>query len=206
MRAAMTIYCSGPLFSPEEVAAMTVIARALEGAGFRTFLPHRDGIEAWVLPFAGGALDRDLLRLRDAIDRAIFALDVFQLAERCDALVFNANGRVPDEGAVAEAALAFAVGKPVILYKRDARSVFHGRDNAMVTGLCAASVRDLGALPAAVDSALARSTGGVRPPALAATIERGRRLWTVLERANRLRGAARPSAELVDEIATLAAG
>lgn len=35
--------------------------------------------------------------MREKIDRAIFALDVYRIAERCDYFVFNRNGRVPDE-------------------------------------------------------------------------------------------------------------
>lgn len=45
------------------------------------------------------------------------------------------NGRVPDEGAVSEAAMAFAVGHPVVIYKNDARSLVGGKDNPLVAGL-----------------------------------------------------------------------
>jgi len=45
------MHCSGPLFCPEEVAGMNALAKVLEGAGFGTFLPHRDGVERYVLSF-----------------------------------------------------------------------------------------------------------------------------------------------------------
>lgn len=104
------IYCSGPLFCPEEIAGMTHIARTLESAGHETFLPHRDGVEAYVLGRAGGPLARlpGMDSILGAIGKAIFALDVYQIVVRCDALVFNMNGRVPDEGGVVETAIAFA--------------------------------------------------------------------------------------------------
>ena len=45
------IYCSGPLFCAEEVGGMSAIAKVLEDAGFQTFLPHRDGMEAYIMRF-----------------------------------------------------------------------------------------------------------------------------------------------------------
>ena len=44
----LKVYCSGPLFSPEEVGAMQAIADQLEKKGMSTFLPHRDGLESWL--------------------------------------------------------------------------------------------------------------------------------------------------------------
>lgn len=126
------VYCSGPLFCAEEVGGMTAIARTLETAGFETFLPHRDGLEPYLLRF--GDLPSPPFA-RDRVDRAIFALDVYELVDRCDAVVCNLNGRVPDEGMIVEASLAFAVGKPIVLYKADARAPFGGHDNAMLTAL-----------------------------------------------------------------------
>jgi nucleoside 2-deoxyribosyltransferase len=129
------VYCSGPLFCPEEIAGMNAIAKVLENAGYGTFLPHRDGLERYVLGFLNTPLNANIFRLRDKIDRAIFATDVYQIIERCDYFVFNMNGRVPDEGGIVEAGIAFTVGKPVVLYKNDYRSAFRGRDNSMILGL-----------------------------------------------------------------------
>jgi len=69
------------------------------------------------------------------VDYAIFSLDVYELIERCDAVVCNLNGRVPDEGMIVEAALAYAAGKPLVLFKNDIRSPFSGYDNSMLTSL-----------------------------------------------------------------------
>lgn len=117
------VYCSGGLFCPEEVKAMAGIARALEGAGYSTYLPHRDGVEAFVLnavnnPLANLVVFRPMTRF---LSKATFALDIFQILE-CDYFVFNMNGSVPDEGGVVETGVAFAAGKPVVIYRNDTRS------------------------------------------------------------------------------------
>jgi nucleoside 2-deoxyribosyltransferase len=179
-----TVYCSGPLFSPEERASMSAIARVLEAAGHATFLPQRDGLESILLRFAGTPLARFSSTARTLVDQAIFALDVFHLADRCGQLVFNMNGRVPDEGAVAEAAIAFTIGKPVVLYKDDARSVFDGSDNSMVLGLSPlAPVASLAELPRALRRAAARVQGpGTLSEPLRLAVRRGARIARWLER------------------------
>lgn len=177
---------------------MLAIARALEARGFGTFLPQRDGLEPWVLPFVDAPWNPNVAALRAPIDRAIFCLDVFQIVERCDALVLNLNGRVPDEGAVAEAAMAFATGAPVVIYKHDARSAFAGSDNSMITGLARERVDDVSALPAAVERALPRARVALSP-AMTRAVDRGRALWRLLERVPK----GSRSSELVEEIAAL---
>jgi nucleoside 2-deoxyribosyltransferase len=129
------IYCAGPLFNPSERAEMEMLAEAIELGGFKTFLPHRDG-------FVFGAIVPDLVRAGYALDvaqwmarQAIFALDVQQVLLECDGTVVNLNGRVPDEGAVVEGAIAWTAGKPVVLFKDDARSKIDGLDNPLVAGL-----------------------------------------------------------------------
>lgn len=112
-------YCSGPLFCPEELSEMQDIAETLENGGFDTFLPQRDGVEAFVMNsvksrLAGSIVFSPLTRL---VNRAVFAVDIFQIVERCDCLVFNMNGRVPDEGGVVETGVAFTLGKPVVIYR-----------------------------------------------------------------------------------------
>jgi nucleoside 2-deoxyribosyltransferase len=202
------IYCSGPLFCPEEQGGMAALARALEDAGYGTFLPQRDGLEAYLLRFVDSPLNVRLLRGR--IDAAIFALDVYQIVERCAGLVLNLNGRVPDEGGVAEAATAHAVGRPVVLYKDDRRSVFAGRDNPMVTALSPLPpVRELRGLPGAVRRVLGRDDApppAAPGPRLRDAVARGRRLWQVMERAPATLGKDRTSRALVEAIAALCAG
>ncbi len=176
------VYCSGPLFCAEEVGAMTAIAQVLEQAGFDTFLPHRDGLEPYVLRFGNSALPGLLPGVRGGVDYAIFALDVYELLERCDAVVCNLNGRVPDEGMVVEASLAFAVGKPVVLYKADARAPFGGQDNAMLTALGQGGIEArLVQLPERVRQALdARGEPGTPSAALAKAVADGARIAGIL--------------------------
>jgi len=129
------IYCAGPLFNRSEQEEMGDIARTLEGAGFPVFLPHRDG-------FVFADVHREFLRGGYAsgeasrmIQQAIFWLDAYEVLVGCQGLVLNMNGRVPDEGAVAEAAMAWMAGKAIVLYKSDSRSLIQGDDNSLVLGL-----------------------------------------------------------------------
>ncbi|MHB8896024.1 MAG: nucleoside 2-deoxyribosyltransferase, partial [Candidatus Geothermincolia bacterium] len=122
VRDARTVYCSGGLFCPEEVRAMEEISTVLEGAGYSTYLPHRDGVEAFVLnavnqPLANLLIFRPITRF---VSRATFALDIFRILQ-CDFFVFNMNGSAPDEGGVVETGVAFAAGKPVVIYRNDLR-------------------------------------------------------------------------------------
>ncbi len=178
------IYCSGPLFCAEEVGGMTAIAQTLEHAGFDTFLPHRDGLEPYVLRFGNSALPQLLPGVRGGVDYAIFALDVFELIERCDAVVCNLNGRVPDEGMIVEASIAFAVGKPLVLYKADSRAPFGGHDNAMLTALARNGVENrMDRLPERVQQALEDAGApGTPAPALARAVADGARIAAVLDR------------------------
>jgi hypothetical protein len=114
---------------------MEILAEALEQGGFKTFLPHRDG-------FLYGAIVPDLAKAGYPLEvaqwlarQAIFALDVYQVLAMCAGMVVNLNGRVPDEGAVAEGAMAWTAGKAVVLFKDDERSKIDGLDNPLVAGL-----------------------------------------------------------------------
>ncbi|MBI9075361.1 MAG: nucleoside 2-deoxyribosyltransferase [Desulfatibacillum sp.] len=131
------VYCSGPLFNPEEQWGMEAIAATLEKAGYDTFLPQRDGLEKYVMGLANDpkVTNRMFRRINKFVNRAIFSVDVYQILEGCDYLVFNMNGRVPDEGGVVETGIAFAAQKPLVIYKKDYRTKFNGSDNSMITGL-----------------------------------------------------------------------
>ncbi|MBI5481998.1 MAG: thioredoxin domain-containing protein [Deltaproteobacteria bacterium] len=189
----------------EEVARarrlLAALARVVEAAGYSTFLPQRDGLEAYLLRFVDSPLNVRPLRTR--LEAAIFAVDVYQIVERCAAVVCNLNGRVPDEGGVAEAAIAFAAGRPVVLYKDDRRSVFAGRDNPMVTALSPLPpITDVRRIPAALQQLL-RGPGS--PPGagggrLRAAVSTGRRIWRVMERAPAALGKDRTAQSLVAEI------
>lgn len=158
LRPTQRVYCAGPLFNEPERREMTAIAESLRRSGFEPFVPHADGLEfAKVQPYLAeqGYDAADAGRL---LHEAIFALDVYQVIVGCGSLVLNMNGRVPDEGAVSEAAMAWSLGKPVVIFKADARSKIAGRDNPLVVGLgdfeTIERIDDLGAALAARQSQL----------------------------------------------------
>ncbi|WCM23708.1 nucleoside 2-deoxyribosyltransferase [Paraburkholderia bryophila] len=153
----LRVYCAGPLFNAAERAEMASIAHTLEAAGFATFLPHRDGLEFARLSPELEKLGASAEEAAQILDRAIFSLDTYQLLERCDVVVANLNGRVADEGTVVEASLAWHAGKPLVLFKADARSMLSGSDNPMLSGLGDFQVVDqIAALPLAIRESVER--------------------------------------------------
>jgi nucleoside 2-deoxyribosyltransferase len=178
------IYCSGPLFCAEEVGGMSAIAKVLEEAGFKTFLPHRDGLEAYTLRFGSSPLSSAIAGIRTRVDYAMFSLDVYELIERCDAVVCNLNGRVPDEGMIVEASLAYASGKPLVLFKDDIRAPFCGYDNSMLTSLVRGDiVNNLKELPAALKKEMSKKTDATRISGdLQKAIAYGKRISSIMER------------------------
>ena len=183
----MKVYCAGPLFNHKEREEMAEIAQSLESEGFDVFLPQRDGIELAVCveTLVENGLDRP--RASDLLSRAIFALDVYQVLEACDALVINLNGRVPDEGAVAEAAMAWRAGKALAAYKADVRTAFKGYDNPLVAGLfdfkTSSTIDDL---VASLKSELEKSPPAVRESDRKKEtkhwLEFGEKIWNIIRR------------------------
>lgn len=114
---------------------MKELATALENLGHSTFLPQRDGLELTHCVEKLVELNFSMDRANRLMSEAIFALDIYQVLEGCDIVLANLNGRVPDEGTVAEVAMAWSRGKTVIGYKSDSRTVFCGQDNPLVAGL-----------------------------------------------------------------------
>jgi nucleoside 2-deoxyribosyltransferase len=178
------------MFSVGDKGEQQSIATALEGAGFTTYLPQRDGIEVGRVmallnhPILEGPISNDImLRVR----KWVFALDMYQLLERCQALVFNLDGRTPDDGSVVETAAAFAAGKPIVIYKTTPITMLAGADNPMVEGLSTtwSYVGDTTALPAAVTAAVTATAkqpySYAGPPSVAALIHEGKEIWDVLE-------------------------
>ena len=143
------VYCAGPLFNPIERQEMEAIAKALDQQGHITFLPQRDGLELSRLETQLRESGLSIDSASKAIDSAIFHLDVYKLLSWSEAIVINLNGRVPDEGTIVEAALAWHAGKALVLYKCDSRTPFYGRDNPMLTGLgnfdIVSRIEDIGA-------------------------------------------------------------
>ncbi len=110
------VYVAGPLFNTHERWYLEQIATALEQAGFKTFLPHRD-----VGLLAGDALP----------DRSrIFQGDLAAL-ERCDACVALLTGADHDSGTCGELGYMYAKGKPCFGISDDVR-----RMNNLIWGLC----------------------------------------------------------------------
>lgn len=178
------IYCAGPLFNRAEQEEMAEIARTLEGAGFSAFLPQRDG-------FVFADVHREFLRggyepaeASRMIQQAIFWLDTHEVVSGCQGLVLNMNGRVPDEGAVAEAAMAWMAGKAIVLYKADSRSLIQGSDNPLVLGLGSfAKVATIPEIAYAFTQLFRTWRPGkspVLPQAVRTAVEAGRRLSRLL--------------------------
>lgn len=181
------VYCAGPLFNQAEREEMASIADLLSDRGFGVYLPHRDGMEfrlvreeliqrGWGAEVAGAFLHS-----------AIFALDIFQLVSECEALVWNMNGRVPDEGAVSEAAIAWTLGKPILAYKEDARSMIAGRDNPLLAGLVDfETISQLSRIPECLEEILCRRGLESRdlselPQAVQKSVGQGSLLWSAMQ-------------------------
>ncbi|HEV3025252.1 MAG TPA: nucleoside 2-deoxyribosyltransferase, partial [Pirellulales bacterium] len=199
------VYCAGPLFNEPERREMEAIAGALRAHGFEPWLPHADGLEfAKVLPYLTDE-GYDSAAAGRLLHEAIFALDVYQVVLGCGSLVLNINGRVPDEGAVSEAAIAWTLGKPIVIYKADARSKVSGRDNPLVVGLTRfETVDEIGAIGEALAMQIADS--GLDPhaavscsPHLYGTVAAGQRLWRRLVAMNGDRQVQRVAAAVMSE-------
>lgn len=183
----LRVYCAGPLFNQAERTEMTAIADLLCEAGFLVYLPHRDGMEFRLVHEVLIDRDWDPATAAGFLHASIFALDVYQLAVACDCMVWNLNGRVPDEGAVSEAAIAWTLGKPLIAYRDDVRSLIAGRVNPLLVGLVEfETVEDLADIPETLARAIATTDSqplltSRLPAKLCQAIDDGQRLWDALE-------------------------
>jgi hypothetical protein len=110
------------------------------------------------------------------------------------------NGRVPDEGAVAEAAMAWMAGKGIVLYKSDSRSVIQGDDNELVLGLGGfvkvSTVPEIAYAFRQLFRAWRPGDSPAFPKAVRGALERGRRL-------SRLLATCKSSADIVPAIVSL---
>lgn len=198
------VYCAGPLFNEAERTEMTWIAKALQAEGFAPFLPHEEVQFSQVHPHL---VERGMhpARAGQILHEAIFALDVYYVVLGCGSLVFNLNGRVPDEGAVAEATMAWMLDKPMVFYKNDSRSLIEGRDNPILAGQTGfervGSVEAIGpALDVAINAAqIDPSTAVCCPRHLSETLNKGIRLVEQLETIGPER-PAEPTAQIVHEL------
>ena len=115
------IYVAGPLFNTHERWYLERIAEALEGAGYATFLPHRD---------AG------LIDLQDPASQVKVFRDDIAALDACDLCVALLTGPDQDSGTSAELGYMFAQGKPCFGISDD----FRYRNN-MLWGICGEGAR-----------------------------------------------------------------
>ena len=190
------IYCSGPMFSPEDHWGMQHIAAVCEGAGYETYLPQRDGLELGPLVnllrehLIEIILEATVLRkLGLWIMQIGFALDIYQLHSRCDGVVFNMNGRVPDEGSVMETSSAFTAGVPVVVYKDTPVTLLSsGFDSPMLQGLAPdwTYAQTTAEIPQMLDAAFAQAASDppytyTPTPHIKKVIELGAAVWATDE-------------------------
>lgn len=178
-------YCSGPMFSTGDKWEQANIAALLEAGGFTTYLPQRDGLEVGQLM---GLLLNPLISSQVGVmamaivRKVVYSLDIYQLLGRCTCVVFNLDGRVPDEGSVVETSIAYASGKPLVIYKSTPITMLAGTDNPMVEGLSSTWVNvstTTEIVPALVARIAAQADSGyvyTPPPNVALIIELGSQL------------------------------
>ncbi len=195
------VYCAGPLFNEAERLEMERIAEALRAHAFEPFLPHEEVQFSQVHPLL---VERGMSpsEAGQVLHEAIFALDVYFVTLGCGSLVFNLNGRVPDEGAVAEATMAWMLGKPMVFFKADSRSLIEGRDNPILAGQTGfVRIGELDAIGPALDRAVREAhmepaTSVSCPPRLREVLSAGRRFVEQLDSIGPER-PAEPTAKIV---------
>jgi len=135
------VYLAGPMFSAGDKMEQGALATALEAAGFECHVPQNNGVEVAAVmqllndPSLHGSNMLEPLVLDRCIawvTRTVVALDVFQVVEGCQCTVLNIDGRVPDEGSLVEATLAWYAGHPVVPYKTTSISELGGNNNPMI--------------------------------------------------------------------------
>jgi len=113
-----------------------MIKYTLLEAGFDVYLPQHDGIEVGpLMASVNQANTQQVAPVIYFIRQIVFCMDMYQLLGPCKSLVFNMDGRVPDEGSVSETAAAFTAGKPIVIYKTTPITMLGGEDNPMLSGL-----------------------------------------------------------------------
>jgi hypothetical protein len=145
------------MFSAADLWQQQQIATSVEAAGYATYLPQRDGIEVGkVMATVSSVVDPAVLAVMQFVREIVFAMDIFQLTSRCQSLVFNMDGRVPDDGSVVEVAAGFAIGRPIVIFKTTPITMLGGMDNPMVSGLAMnwQTAADPTALPQAIAAAV----------------------------------------------------
>jgi nucleoside 2-deoxyribosyltransferase len=138
---ATRVYLAGPMFSAGDKTEQSELAAALEKAGFECHVPQNNGIEVGSVmqllndpSLHGGTMLEPVVLSRCIawVTRTVTALDVYQVVEGCQCTVLNIDGRVPDEGSLVEATLAWYAGHPVVPYKTTSITELGGNNNPMI--------------------------------------------------------------------------
>ncbi|WP_266082390.1 nucleoside 2-deoxyribosyltransferase [Haladaptatus caseinilyticus] len=126
----MQIYFAGPLFNQAERDFNERVCNALEAEGYEVFLPQRDVGDIGELE----VMNQEDVTTEDVLQE-IFEIDRQGVLD-ADIVTATLDGRVPSEGTVIEAAIAYEHDIPVIGLKTD-RRVFAMDEpyNAMVFGV-----------------------------------------------------------------------
>lgn len=136
------VYVAGPLFDEGERWWIEQVDSVVAGAGFETYLPHRDNDA----------------KTADNID-TIFANNCAAI-DRSDIVVASLNGVTTDDGTAWEIGYAWAKGKDLIGIHTDWRTRFDDEVvNLMLECSLRELVRSLDELPLALGSAPARTLG-----------------------------------------------
>jgi nucleoside 2-deoxyribosyltransferase len=199
------VYISGPMFSVADLSQQKLIWQTLKDAGMKMYLPQEDGIEVGPLMAhigePGNGVPPDVLFEAVLFVRQIVcAMDNYQLISRCNSLVFNMDGRVPDEGSVAETAAGWASGQAIVIYKTTPITMLGGTDNPMVSGLALTwqTVNKVTLLPQAIlDTAQLIATMGATRftpgTQCAAVIKLGNLVWDTMPTIRGIIGSIDPN-------------
>ncbi|MGK0290467.1 MAG: nucleoside 2-deoxyribosyltransferase [bacterium] len=207
------VYCSGPMFSDGNLWEMEQINNVLEGVGYTTYLPQRDGLE---VKDVMDLLKNPLLRIfgdqiMALVRKAIYALDIYQVVDRSNYLVINLNGATPDGGSIVEASVFYTCGKPILCYKHDPRALFAGYDNPMISGLSYTfdtPVDDFQKIPEALTTIIqyveAAGKYEYQPqPLLKKWSDLGKTIWEILETLRHPKQHEESKAKLLIELLNL---
>lgn len=121
----MKIYYAAPLFNDMELQRNANMKKWLESKGYTVYLPQDE---------AGLSYNMINSENKQEINKKIFESDV-NCIKNSDVLIFDLNGRVPDEGGCVELGMAYAWGVRCIGFKTDTRALdYTGDDNLMIEG------------------------------------------------------------------------
>ncbi|MBA8823790.1 nucleoside 2-deoxyribosyltransferase [Saccharopolyspora lacisalsi] len=143
-----TAYIAAPLFNDAEKAFNLTVDSRLHEAGFRTYLPQRDGGDGAAMVARGAE--------PGTVRAQLFTADVTAL-RTCDLLIMVLDGRVPDEGACVELGIAYAQNTPCVGLQTDARRFSGTNNNLMITGILSTIATTLDELVAHVSQYLVLS-------------------------------------------------